>query len=441
MGARQIQTLKLLAMNAADLREEILKEVEKNPALEIVSDKFEEGLQGGVYKGTLDGGIRAGKSSSLGQEKADAFQEILESRADERKSLYSHLSEQLGLLELSAAQKRLCQKIIGNLDEKGFYILSPLSLLDSKKGETSALLEQCLDIVRRLDPAGICVENAQKSLLLQARLKGGSSKLALFLLDGHLDFLNPPQAEKIIEKIHFFLKEQKKLSFNKSDFEFLRGLNEADAIDALNYIKGLDPMPARGFDQSQARYVEPDVFVNDKFEVEISDKLVPVLRISPDFGKAQKNSRFVKNAIKSARVFLQSLEYRENSIAKAACAIVEAQTDFFKKGPGRLLPLRQKDIAKKIGVHESTVSRMANSKYLQCQWGLFPIKYFFTSAVADSTKERALIEIQKILQENSEKKMSDQKISAELANRGIKLSRRAVAKYRSQMSIENSYRR
>ena len=441
MGRIQIQSLNLLSMNAGDLREAIFKEVEKNPALEIVSDKFESGLQSARYKNSPDGNLRERAASSAGEEKSQAFQEILESRADERESLYAHLTGQLNLLPLNAREKSLCQKIIGNLDARGFFILAPLSLLDKKAGETQALLDKCMEIIRRLDPPGVCVENFEKSLALQARLKGGASRLALFLLDGHLDFLDPPQEQKILEKIQGFLKKRKKLSFAKEDFGFLWEAEEKDAREALEYIKGLDPFPARRFDQTQARYVWPDIYVDNALKVRISDSVVPVLRIAPDFAKSKKDSKFAKAAVQSAKAFLESLEYRENTIAKAACAIVARQIDFFKDGPGKLLPLRQFEIAREIGVHESTISRMASSKYLQCQWGLFPVKYFFTSSVAGVSKESALCEIQKIIEENSGKKMSDQKICDELCERGIKISRRAVAKYRAQMRIENSYLR
>ncbi|MBP5447404.1 MAG: RNA polymerase sigma-54 factor, partial [Treponema sp.] len=177
------------------------------------------------------------------------------------------------------------------------------------------------------------------------------------------------------------------------------------------------------------------------FKIRISDKVIPQIRISPDFGAAKKKSEFAKAAISQAKIFLEGIEYRENTIAKAACAIVQRQIEFFKNGPGNIVPLKQQDIAAIIGVHESTVSRMASSKYLQCQWGVFPIKYFFSSAVADSSKESAQYQLQKILEENPHKKLSDQKLADALAQRGIKIARRTVAKYRSQMNIESSYSR
>lgn len=466
MSQKQIQSLNLLSMNAADLRQEILLQVEKNPALEIVKDDFENGLKSARYKNSPDGNLRVGSSSSAGERKSDAFQEILESRPDERQSLFSYLTEQVNLLKIDESKRALCKKIVGNLDSRGFYILAPQSLLDQKAGESLKLLDECVKIVQSLDPPGICVENVEKSLLLQAKLKGGAPRLALFLLDGHFDFLNPPQSQKILERVQDFLKKQKKLSFGSEDFSFLEKITEADVDQALAFVRGLDPFPARNFSQSQTQYVFPDIYVEkvedqklepkeevdyssrvvcfgegQAFKIKVSDKLLPQIRIANDFGEAKKDSAFAKAAIGQAKFFLESLEFRENTVAKAACAIVQKQIEFFKKGPGNLAPLRQQDIAALIGVHESTVSRMASSKYLQCQWGIFPVKYFFASAIADSSKESVMNEIQKIIAQSGKKNLSDQKLADALAERGIKIARRTVAKYRSQMNIESSYSR
>ena len=170
-------------------------------------------------------------------------------------------------------------------------------------------------------------------------------------------------------------------------------------------------------------------------------------------------------------MFIEDLEFRNKTIVKACCAIVRFQLAFFEKGPQFLLPLRQKDIAEVINVHEATVSRMANSKFIQCEWGLFPVKYFFSSSIAqvakaqnskiknndsaakhteggssanDSiSKESVKFEIAKIInsQKQGEKRLSDQKIVEQLEKIGIKIARRTVAKYRSQLNIESSYSR
>lgn len=490
MGQRQIQSLNLLAMGADDLREEIYAQAEKNPALEIEDDDFESGVKNVRLKTSLASDyLRVGNASATGEEKSRAFQEVLESRPDERRTLFDHLMEQLSVLRIPPEENALCKKIIGNLDERGFFILAPAALLNPSLGEDARLLEKCLSIVRGFEPSGICVADARESLLLQARQKGGANEAALFLLDGHLEFLDPPQAQKVLKKIQDFAKAQKTLfggaqseHFSGADFSFEKNLSLSEVQDAIDFIKTLDPFPARNFSSANANYISPDIFVekipfsaeevdfkkreipaeNDfSFKIRISDKLIPRVKISSEFISAQKNSGFAKDAVKAANIFLESLEFRATTLANAAMSIVRHQLDFFKRGPGHLSPLRQQDVAEEIGVHESTVSRMALSKFIQCEWGIFPVKYFFTNALSVSakeilpeiqpsqnenssgdfvSKENVKFEIQKILQEHSgEKSLSDQKIAGILSERGIKIARRTVAKYRAQLEIKSSY--
>lgn len=498
MGQRQIQSLNLLAMGADDLREEIYAQAEKNPALEIEDDDFESGVKNVRLKTSLASDyLRVGNASTAGEEKSRAFQEVLESRPDERRTLFDHLMEQLSVLRILPEENALCKKIIGNLDERGFFILAPAALLNPSLGEDARLLEKCLSVVRGFEPSGICVADARESLFLQARQKGGANEAALFLLDGHLEFLDPPQAQKVLKKIQDFAKSQKTLfggaqskpfgdtqseHFSGADFSFEKNLSLSEVQGAIDFIKTLDPFPARNFSSANANYISPDIFVekipfsseevdfkkreipaeNDfSFKIRISDKLIPRVKISSEFISAQKNSGFAKDAVKAANVFLESLEFRATTLANAAMSIVRHQLDFFKRGPGHLSPLRQQDVAEEIGVHESTVSRMALSKFIQCEWGIFPVKYFFTNALSVSakeilpeiqpsqnenssgdfvSKENVKFEIQKILQEHSgEKSLSDQKIAGILSERGIKIARRTVAKYRAQLEIKSSY--
>lgn len=468
MSQAQVQVLNMLSMNSGDLRDEIFSQIEKNPALEIEADGFESGVGGVRLRSkSMSDYTRQAFVGHGGQEKADSFQEVLESRADERKSLYAFLLEQISLLNLSEEKKSLCVRIAGNLDARGYHILAPLSLLNNTRGETrggargedEALLAECISIVQNLEPAGICVNNMEESLLLQARLNGNAPAAALFILDGHFDFLNPPDEEKILQKIKNFLKEQKKLSFNNKDFSAVEKFGVQDVAAAVRFIRTLEPFPARNFAQDETHYISPDVYVEEEaspaeefsikkreipldggshFKVRISDKVIPRLKISEEFSAAQNDSPFAKKAVQAARVFLESLEYRESTIAQAACVIVSRQIEFFKKGPGNLLPLTQQDVADEIGVHETTISRMASSKYIQCRWGLFPVKYFFTGSVSGVSKESVMLAVKKIMEEsaaeNPGRKISDQKIADILASRGIKIARRTVAKYRSQIT-------
>ena len=175
---------------------------------------------------------------------------------------------------------------------------------------------------------------------------------------------------------------------------------------------------------------------------------------------SEKNKKTVKMQLKDAQIFLDTLNFREQVLLNAFRKLAEIQKDFFLNGPGHLAPLTQREFAKMINVHESTVSRIAESKFLRCEWGTFPIKYFFTKALAstktkneenEETKSVAenistdsvKIEIEKLLktQKPGEKKLSDQKIADILAEKGIKIARRTVSKYRTQLNIASSYER
>ncbi|UKI56864.1 MAG: hypothetical protein L6V90_03310 [Treponema succinifaciens] len=176
----------------------------------------------------------------------------------------------------------------------------------------------------------------------------------------------------------------------------------------------------------------------------------PQVSINPEFLKLAKNNSkkfFInkKTEIKSKKIFLDTLEFRQNTLLRSCIEIVRTQTDFFLHGQGNLVPLRQQDIADKLKVHETTISRMANSKFLQCEWGLFDIKYFFTNAASKKNKtisqDKAMAELKKILNSSTGKKMSDKKLSEELEKLGIKIARRTVAKYRNKLNIDSSYNR
>ncbi len=499
MSQVQIMSLNLLAMSSFDLRNEIYSQVEKNPALEIVKDQFESGEKSVRERTVFSDNIRLGSVNSARQKQSDDFQSALESNADYRVPLGSHLEHQLNAMNLSEKQHDFCVKLIQNLNENGFHILSPYSLLDrSDPEQNEAFLNSSLDIVRRLDPIGCCVKDSMESLLVQAQILGDASEIVLFFLDGHLDFLDPPKTEKVQKKLRLFFKkqEQEKLMFGANLHEFAlceEDFTPEEIEDALSYIRKLDPYPARNFGTAQTVFVAPDVHVEKiledgkiSFKVTMSREYLPEIAISEEYKKILENSkavpndgsesserkkseyRFVKDSVGSASVFIESILFRESTLLKACMEIVEVQKKFFETGTdGEIVPLRQKDVAEKIGVHETTVSRMANKKYISCEWGIFPISFFFSTGVLKTTalvtekndepslkaetggaagavsKEAVKFEIKQILEahKSDKKSLSDQKISDALAQKGIKVARRTVAKYRSELNIDSSYNR
>ena len=495
MSQMQLQSLAMLSLGSQDLREAIYKEAEENPALEITLDKLASGADVKRVRGSLEH-IRESKTLSLAaQQASDSFEAVLEAQEDYRQSLSEHLLEQFNTLHLTSAEQNLGEKLIYNLDSKGFHILAPESLLDKADStQTPALLKKCLKIIQGLDPVGTCTKNVQESLYVQAVQTGKASKASLFILDGHLDFLDPPISAKVLGKIKKHQENLKKMfGLDKKNEEYKNLELDAEDIDeAIEFIKTLDPYPARDYSSTQTVYITPDVYVervnvynmeenvplpqkerlvipkkdatkafsdiiqigSSAWRVRMASDALPELSINNNYvnlasygskesAKAEYKKQMTAN-VQKAKIFIENIEFRKSTIEIVCRIIVRLQHKFFENGPGNLVPLKQQDIADELGVNSSTISRMANGKYLQCDWGLFEIKYFFPQAVNANagseeksvTQDVVINRIKDILDEhskNSTKKLSDQKIADILEKEGIHIARRTVAKYRNKI--------
>lgn len=505
----QIQTLNLLAMGSQDLRAEIYKAVAENPALEIKKDAMmDEVRMAKKTRALTSDTTRLSSSSRSGEEKTKAFQQMIESKADERETLREHLLFQLDMMGLPQVEYDIGVRLIDNLDERGMHILAPVSLLSDLPFADEKILSKVIGVIQNLDPVGTCCASIEESLFVQAKICGNAPRLALFLLDGHLEMLDSLNTQRIQKKLLAFEKEQSKLvlankSQNQNDVTscmlFAEDISSEKIDEALAFIRSLNPRPAEHFGVSEIHYVAPDVYItkevghieNDDvhkgiikcdedsyYKIRLENDAVPEVRVAPDF-KAFANTVAAKDtsvgkkvpsevvkAIEKAQAFIDSISYRTDTIKLVCCELVRIQHEFFEKGMGHLVPLTRREIAERIGLHESTVSRMADSKYIQCAWGLFAVKYFFTSGVsrvANSSKldekplqnsvlaqtdvgvsrEAVLAAMKKILasQPPESKKLSDQKLADALAEQGIKIARRTVAKYRSLLDIGSSYDR
>ncbi|MBR5401666.1 MAG: RNA polymerase factor sigma-54 [Treponema sp.] len=459
MSQVQIQALKILAMNSRDLRQEIYRAVEENPALEIVneSEKKSARLQNEY----------SNRTTSSGAEAADANQRVLEAQADRGETLQQHLMAQLELMKIPRDEYELCQKLIYNLDENGCYgsSLAPETLLDkSHPTQNKKMLERCLDRIQRMDPVGTCCRTLEESLLIQARIAGDAPQLALFILDGHLELLSPPQPDRVLKKVLEYQKNWHSKTFARELPIDKISLDEDAAEEAIKYILTLNPRPAGEYvsDTSKADFFRPDVvltvervpgavpsdnFANGivsgdsscHFQITYSSGDIPQVRLA-------QNINFDKILVQQAQAFLQQLQYRESTLALQGCAIVAAQKEFFLHGPGNLVPLTRRQIAKQLGIHESTVSRVSGKKsnrYIQTEWGLFPAEYFFVSGVKTTAGTNASAEkIKAVISDmitSSARPLSDQALTNQLNAQGIKISRRTVNKYRNQLGANNSY--
>lgn len=455
MTSFQIQALKFLAMNNKDLRDEILKEVSENPALEIVFDPATNNPQ---------------KTKDEKKEKTENNKKRLENTEAKTETLQEHLLNQLNAINLTEDESFLCKSLICNLDKDGCYgsMLSPQYFLNKTKYKNNLqILDKCIQIIQKLDPIGLCCTSLEESLFVQAKIRGNASKLTLFILDNNLELINPPEPEIVEEKILDYMDEYYSLSFTKPLPISEKDVSIPKIKETIQYILTLNPRPASNysFDESYADFNKPDIVLNiekipgyierndfenglikgnDKFhfQVKYASGDLPIIKISED---SSNNKIFVSKA----KLFIKQLQFRESTIALQGCAIVDSQKKFFLNGPEQLQVLTQKKVADICGISESTVSRMAGkntNKYFQCEWGIFPANYFFPSGVGTSRGGKISSEvikqnIKQILSVNTNANLSDSKLTSILNKKGIKISRRTVSKYRNAIGINNSYSR
>lgn len=448
----QIQALSFLSMTNTELNEAIHKAVSENPALEIVREPT-----GNSYSDYV---------RSSGSFDSDKNQAAIENHESHRESLQAHLMHQLNIMNVSEAEYNLCHRLIYNLDKNGFYgsMLDPETFLSKKDDAGKKLLERCLDIVHSMDPVGVCCKTPEESLFIQAKLSENAPEIALFLLNGHLDMVNPPEPQKILKKLIEYRTNWHKKAFAAEILLDKVELDEEKVSQALKFILSLDPHPAHGYSvDSFTDPVIPDIVLKIEkvdgylpsddyssglvscdrechFQVKYASGNLPEIRLAKDFKVDKENYN-------KAQLFMYNLGYRESTNVLQGCILVHEQKDFFKNGPGHLKPLTRQKVAQKLGVHQSTVSRMSSknsSKYISTQWGLFPVSYFYPSGVESASGEKVSSEVIKtrinqILQENKNSVISDSKMAGLLNAEGIKISRRTVAKYRIQAGIKNSY--
>ena len=445
MNPQLLQSIQIMALPLQDLRLRIQEELEKNPALEALEEPqnismeerekkgeaiseeyeyFEESSDPGFSKGGYD------------DEAGDAKRKFMEGALSRPESLQDHLLWQLNLQPIPENLRRICELLIRNLDKNGFHREKPENLV--KETEQELLLE-ALKLVQTFDPLGVCVADYKEALMVQALSRQDAPEYTAILINEHFELLERGKIKEIAKKLK---------------------IEEKAVQDCLAFIKTLTPFPGRLYSNETPLYVIPDLMVRLKdgqFVIILNDEEIPVLGVNPFFADLQEASnekrtkevkQFVNSGVKDARWFINSIHQRNQTLLKVARAIVEFQRDFFVRGPKSIKPLTLKDIAAEIGVHEATVSRITSSKYMQTEWGIYELKYFFSNSISGAgsggsrfSKEGVKQIIKEIIEKEGGKGLSDQKIADLLMQRGIPLARRTVTKYRKELDISSSYDR
>jgi len=439
LSPQMIQSIRLMSLPLQELKDEIQQEIEINPALEVMEDRSTMSLESIPEEREVDSETqqRFENSSDPGfshsnDNDSDSKRMFLEGAITSPETLQEHLLWQLRLQPISPVQRDIGETLIQNLDTDGFHKEDPYVLCRNSPRES---VDTVMDIIRGLEPVGVCVRDYRESILVQAMLIPDAPPHALAIVRDHIDLLEHGKHQEI----------QKRLKMTEA---------ELDAV--LAFIKALNPFPGRQYSAEETRYVTPDVQVKLKdgeFVIIINDEEIPVIGINPFFNRLSEEKHdkvtdvFVKDNIRKARWFIQSIQQRNKTLLKVVRSIVEFQRPFFARGPKYLAPLTLKDIASEVGVHETTISRIAGKKYVQTDWGIFELRYFFTNSISGSGSRGSRFSksgVKQVIKEIIEKEtrsMSDQDITDILAHKGIKLARRTVAKYRGELNMDSSFGR
>lgn len=419
-----------------DLREKIEEEVERNPALEVIKEPSTISLDASLpnhrkeedyyFESTSDSGFTRQSNTE-----ADEYQQFIEGVPAHSETLQEHLLWQLRLQPVDNTIRQIAEILIQNLDGDGFHI-EPINLI--LLDQSTAAIEQAVQLVQSLDPMGCCTANYRESLQVQSRLLPDAPS-GMEMVIAYLELLERGKIAEVARKIGFNIEETYKL---------------------FKHIKELLPFPGRAFGSASTYYVVPDVQVINKegeFTIVLNKEEIPVLGINPFFmklanQKVDKLSRnFAKENIKEARWFIHTINRRNHTLLRVTRTLVEFQRAFFIKGPKYLAPLTLKDVAEELGLHETTILRTSNGKYLRSDWGVFEIRYFFTNSISKTGSsgsrysKEGVKEIIKELISGDARHFSDQEIADLLAKRGIPLARRTVAKYRRELDLGSSYTR
>jgi RNA polymerase sigma-54 factor len=474
LSPQQIQLMKLLQVPTANLEERIKEELEENPALELGEDGFDDQYtetnkdefdSAGEEEYEADASADDYENIDISEYVTDGDDEIPDYRTRDdnygseeedratlpfkiETSFHELLVEQLGMLSLDDETYRIAEQIVGSIDDDGYLRREISSITDDLAFRqniitTDEKIEALIAQIQQFDPPGICARDLKECLLLQLqRLEdnGKNIKMAIAVLSKYFEEFTKKHYEKI----------QKGLN-----------LTDEDLKEVIGQIVKLNPKPGGNIGEinKAETYVVPDFFIynnNGRLELSLNNRNAPDLRISEGYREmlkeydkgAKKDKRqkeavlFIKQKIDSAKWFIEMIQQRQQTLTLTMTAIMDYQQEFFLTGDETMLkPMILKDIAERTGLDISTVSRVANSKFVQTEFGTHRLKFFFSESLStDSGEEVSTREVKKILSnlieaEDKRKPLADETLTDLLNEKGYNIARRTVAKYREQLNI------
>ncbi|GGZ40458.1 RNA polymerase sigma-54 factor [Echinicola pacifica] len=461
LSPQQIQFIKLLQVPTAELEARVEEELEVNPALEegkdegddpqeeVLADSYEEerkedkDLNLDDYLSDDYGGYKMQGDGNYSPDDEDR-----EMPLSSGTSLHEQLLSQLSFLRVSDHQKLIGRQLIGSIESDGYIrrdleaIINDLAFSQNVETDLDEV-EEVLRKIQNFDPAGIAARSLQECLIIQLERKEHQEdpivQKALKVIGDCFDEFTKKHYDKILKKC---------------------SLNEDDLKEVIHMITRLNPKPGGGSDGlMRTQYIIPDFIlnnVNGKMEISLNSRNAPELRVSRSYSemfeaydKSDKKDKklkdtvsFVKQKLDAAKWFIDAIKQRQQTLLRTMHAILDYQSEFFVEGDEtKLRPMILKDIAEKIDMDISTVSRVANSKAIQTEFGVFPLKYFFSEGIStDGGEDVSNREVKSVLQrlvdeEEKRKPLSDDKLVKLLNDKGYNIARRTVAKYREQLQI------
>ena len=393
--------LNIISNPAIELKEKIEKAIEENPFLEYDIKSNHNNLD---------------------------INSIIENTASNSKeSLFEHLKSQISIVFNNKKDVELAELISTFINENGYLTISSEEIADILNISVKKA-DEIIKILKTLEPIGIAAKNISECLSTQLK--------------------NKENIDKNIKNIAINIVENYLNELSKKDYKYISlrmNISEKNILEALKLIQTLEPYPAREFDTTTIKYIVPELFIfkeNDKWQVKTNETFILPLKINKKYSKILKENNFNNDILKEKKLEAQNListvNERKKSLKRVGEGLLKLQIDFFENGKEFMKPLRLKDLALETNLSESTISRISNGKYLNTVWGTFSIKYFFSKnikAINGELGSRAVKEIIKRIIENSNAKLSDEKIRLILKSEGIEIARRTVAKYRQSMNI------
>lgn len=416
-------------MSKLELDEEIIRESELNPLIELEGKSeinWEQYVKDMEYSRSLY------KTESSYNPDNDVN---LENLIRYSSNLYEDLKFQISLYSLSKKQRSICEYIIDSLDEDGYLRSKDIDIINTMK-ITKGEFDECLDKIQQLEPVGVGARDLSECLLIQMDNLNIDNDILRKIVKNDLVDLAKNRYKQISKKYNITLQK---------------------CVELINIIKTLDPKPGRAKSTEKSVYIQPDVIVekiDGEYVIHTNEKDSYKIRINNYYKEILSNSSsdenaksFIKDRLNSATDLIKNIESRKTTILRIAEETLKAQQEFLEKGTRYIKPLKMKDIAERLGFHESTISRGVNGKYMLTPYGLYEFRYFFNSAIDTESDEKASsISIKKMIEdiiekENKSKPLSDDTISKMLKEEGINIARRTVAKYREELEIPSSSRR